>query len=310
MTGLGEHLADYLALRRSLGYKLERAGLLLAQFVAHLEAAGVENFSVADAVAWATLPAAGSRRWWALRLSVVRGFAVYLHNLDPAVEVPPADLLPAGACRATPYLYSDADIAALMEAATTLRYPLRTATYQTLIGLLAVTGMRVGEAIRLNRGDVDLAEGVITVWHTKFNKSRQLPLHPSTTIALRSYLQTKERLAPTQLTVTSAMFISPVGTRLLACNVESTFRLLVARCGLQARSGNCRPRMHDIRHSFIVNAVLDGYRSGADVQARLAVISTYAGHVDPKATFWYLTASPELLAIAANRLDAYLGGVR
>jgi len=308
MTGLDEHLVDYLSLRRSLGYKLERAGLLLAQFVAHIRASGVETFSVADAVQWATLPAAGSGWWWKQRLSVVRGFAVYLHNLDPAVEVPPADLLPAGIPRATPYLYSEADITALMAAATTLRSPLRVATYQTLIGLLAVTGMRVGESIRLNRADVDLAEGVITVWHTKFDKSRRLPLHPSTTMALRDYLKNKERLAAGP--VTSAVFISPAGTRLLACNVESTFRLLVARCGLQARSGNCRPRIHDIRHSFIVNAVLDGYRSGADVQARLPVISTYAGHVDPKATFWYLTASPELLAIAAGRLDAYLGGAR
>jgi integrase len=307
VSRLADHLADYLALRRSLGYKLERAGLLLGQFVAHLDAAGIETPSVADALEWASLPAEGSN-WRAQRLSVVRGFAVYLHSLDPAVAVPGADLLPLRARRATPYLYSGADITKLIEAATTLRYPLRVATYQTLIGLLAVTGMRVGEAIRLNRADVDFTDGVATVWHTKFDKSRQLPLHPSTIAALGSYLRTRERLAPTS--TTPAVFISPAGTRLLVGNVESTFRILVSRSGLRPRSRNCRPRMHDLRHSFAVNAVLDGYRRGEDVQARLAVISTYLGHVDPKATYWYLNASPELMALAGDRLDAYLGGGR
>jgi hypothetical protein len=141
MSRLGDRVADYLALRRSLGYKLERAELLLGQFVGYLDAAGVESFGVADALAWATLPVGGDGWWWAQRLSVVRGFATWLHNLDPSVEVPPKDLLPARSRRATPYLYSDTDISSLMDAAESLRGQLRQATYRALMGLLAVTGM-------------------------------------------------------------------------------------------------------------------------------------------------------------------------
>ena len=307
MSRLEERRVEYLALRRSLGYKLERAGLLLGQFVAYLDAADVEHFTVSDALDWATLPAGGNRWWWATRLSVVRGFATWLHNLDPAVEIPPKDLLPARSPRAVPYLYSDYDIAALMDATASLKGRLRQATYRTLIGLLAVTGMRVGEARRLDRCDVDLAEGTITVRHAKFDKARLLPLHPSTTQALGDYLDLRDRLA--RPGACSAVFISPPGNPLIACNVESTFRIMVARAGLKPR-GAARPRMHDLRHSFIVNAVLHGYRRSQDVQARLAVIATYAGHVDPKYSYWYLTASPELMAIAGQRLDAYLGADR
>lgn len=303
MSALEERVAEYLALRRSLGYKLERAELLLGQFIAHLDTCGVEQFSVADAVAWATLPAGGDRCWWAQRLSVVRGFATWLHNLDPAVEIPPVDILPFQARRAVPYLYSQADITALMDAAATLKGRLRQATYRTLIGLLAVTGMRVGEARHLDRADVDFTEGTLRVRHAKFDKSRLLPLHPSTTQALSDYLSLRDRLAPPD--ASTAVFISPPGRPLIACNVESIFRILVARAGLAPR-GAARPRMHSLRHSFIVGAVLDGYQRGLDVQARLAVIATYAGHVDPKASYWYLTASPELMAVVGERLDAHL----
>jgi integrase len=306
VSRLEERRVEYLAVRRSLGYKLERAGRLLAQFVAHLDAAGVEHFSVDDALTWATGPD-GSLWWSAQRLSVVRGFAAWLRNLEPAVEIPPTDLLPARAPRAVPYLYSGDDIAALMDATTVLRGQLRQSTYRTLIGLLAVTGMRVGEARSLERSDVDRAEGTITVRHAKWDKARLLPLHPNTTHALGDYLKLRVRLAPPG--ACTAVFISPAGNALLATNVESTFRILVATAGLQAR-GPARPRMHDLRHSFIVNAVLDGYRRGEDVQARLAAISTYAGHVDPRYTYWYLSASPELMDIAGQRLDHYLAGAR
>lgn len=305
MTALAERVGEYLALRRALGYKLERAESLLGQFVAYLDAAGIEHFSVENALAWATLPA-GGRWWWSQRLSVVRGFAAWLHNLDPETEIPPADLLPAPIPRAVPYLYSQDDIVALMDAAGSLKGRLRQVTYRTLIGLLAATGMRVGEARALQLADVDLKEGTVTVRHAKFDKSRLLPLHPTTTAAMRDYLEVRHLLAP--IGCGQAVFVSPAGTALLATNVESTFRILVARTGLQPR-GAARPRIHCLRHSFIVNAVLDGYQRGLDVQARLAVIATYAGHVDPKASYWYLTASPELMAIAGQRLDAHLNEV-
>jgi integrase/recombinase XerD len=238
----------------------------------------------------------------------VRGFAAYLHTLDPTAAVPPAGLLPAGSRRATPYLYSDDQIAALIAAADTLRFALRTATYRTLIGLLAVTGMRVGEAIRLDRDDIDDTHGVLLVHDSKFGKSRELPLHPSTLRALRDYERARDRLCPSPNT--PAVLVSTAGTRLLYYNVSWTFLKLVRRAGLRPRSASCRPRLHDLRHTFAVRTILDAYRSGGDVHARLALLSTYLGHVDPAKTYWYLSAAPELMALAGRRLERHLEGRR
>lgn len=305
MSPLRQALADYLAVRRSLGYKLARPEKLLGQFITYLEDAGAETVTTGHALAWATLPG-GNQSWHALRLSAVRGFATYLRTIDPSAEVPPADLVPWRPCRATPYLYSDADIAALIAAAASLRFPLRVATYQTLIGLLAVTGIRVGEAIRLDHTDLDLPDGVLTVRESKFGKSRLLPLHPTTAEALRGYLRLRDRLHPHPSA--PAVFISPAGTRLLYCNVQATFARLARRAGLRPRSASCRPRIHDLRHSFAVASLLDAYAAGQDGQARLALLSTYLGHVDPAATYWYLSAAPELLALAGQRLEHHLAG--
>jgi integrase len=301
MSTLRGSLADYLTMRRALGYKLHRPEKLLAQFVDYLEKLGADRVTVENAVAWARLPASGSVNWWASRLSVARSFAAYLHTLDPANQVPPPDVLPYRTHRVTPYLYSDQDIAALISAASSLRFPLRVTTYQTLIGLLAVTGMRVGEAISLDRDDLDLDQGVLVVRTGKFGKSRELPLHTSTVRALRAYMHCRARLHPPPRT--SAVFVSSAGTRLLYCSVNWTFLKLVLRAGLQHRSASCRPRLHDLRHTFAVGTLLDWYRAGVDVQARLPLLSTYLGHVDPGATYWYLSAAPDLLALASGRLE-------
>jgi integrase/recombinase XerD len=303
---LREALIDYLKIRRALGYKLARAEKLLVQYLDHLDGLGEELVTVQNAVAWATLPAGGNPNWWAYRLCCVRGFAAYLHALDPSHQLPPADLLPHRPRRATPYLYSHTEIAALMAATSSLRFPLRRATYRTLIGLLSVTGMRVGEAIRLDNGDVDLRHGVLTVRETKFGKTRELPLHSSTVNALRGYLRFRDQCRPER--VTDAAFISPVGTRLLYCGVSLTFLQLVERAGLEPRSARCRPRLHDFRHAFAVRTLLDWYRDGLDVRPRLPLLSTYLGHVHPKDTYWYLEAAPELLGIAAGRLELSVGG--
>jgi integrase len=305
MSPLRQALAGYLAVRRALGYKLARPEKLLGQFITYLEAAGATTITTEHALAWAILPA-GDASWHASRMSAVRGFAAYLRTIDPSAEVPPADLIPWRPRRATPYLYSDADITALIAAAARLRFPLRTATYQTLIGLLAVAGMRVGEAIRLDRPDADLDVGVLTIRQSKFGKSRLIPLHPTTTAALRGYLRLRDRLHPHPST--AALFITPAGTRLMYCNVHSTFQQLARHAGLQPRSSSCRPRIHDLRHSFAVRSLLDAYASGQDGQARLALLSTYLGHVDPAATYWYLSAAPELLALAGQRLEHHLAG--
>jgi integrase len=307
MIPLRQALADYLEIRRALGYKLERAEKLLLQYLEHLDAIGAETVTVNNAVGWATLATAGKdAHWWAFRLSVIRGFAGYLHALDDRHEVPPTDVLPNRVHRAIPYLYSQEEIAALMAATGSLRGELRQATYRTLIGMLAVTGMRVGEAIRLDNNDVDLRHGILTVRGTKFGKSRELPVHATTVDALRSYLRLRDRICPEP--VTDAALISPAGTRLIYCNVHSTVRDLRRRVGLLPRSTACRPRIHDVRHTFAVRTLLGWYQAGAEVQPRLPLLSTYLGHVHPKDTYWYLQAAPELLQIAAGRLERSQGG--
>lgn len=236
-----------------------------------------------------------------MRLTVVRGFARYLHALDERHEVPPADLLPARWHRPTPYLYSEADLGRLLGAARALPRPLRAATYATLIGLLAVSGMRVGEAIGLDRGDLDWSAGLLIVREAKFGKSRELVLHPSALAALRPYDRGRRQLWPRPRT--PAFFISVTGTRLIYSEVQRTFGVLVHQAGLAPRSGRCRPRLHDLRHSFAVNTLLGWYRAGLDVEARMHSLSTYLGHIDPANTYWYLSAAPELLALAGERLE-------
>jgi integrase len=307
MSNLRQALDDYLALRRSLGYKLERAGRLLADFIGHLLTAGTDTITIDAALSWAMQPCDADPSWWAHRLSAVRGFARHLHALDPVHEVPPAGLLPHKTVRATPYLYADTDVVALMAAAGGLRSALRAATFETLVGLLAVTGLRIGEALRLDRSDVDLDQAVLQIHNSKFGKSREVPLHPSTVEALAAYARQRDRLC--RRPICPAFFISTAGTRLLYCNVHLTWLDLVRRAGLEPRSAWCRPRPHDLRHSFAVRTLLRWYRDGADVQARMPALSTYLGHVHPASTYWYLSGAPELLRLAAARLDAESGGL-
>jgi len=304
MSSLRQQLDDYLQTRRALGFKLATDGKLLASFVAYMDAASADTITVAHAVRWATLPSSAKPVYHAKRLRAVRGFARYLNTLDPAHELLATDLLSSsGWRRPAPYIYTPQEITALMAAAGGLKTRLGAATMRTLIGLLAVTGMRVGEAIRLDRGDLDLQHGRLIVRDSKFGKSRQLPLHPTTITALRDYLHVRYALKPQP--DTTALLIGTWGGRLSRDVVESTFRLLRGRVGLTARPGSAPPRVHDIRHSFAVHTMLDAYHSGGDPSAYASALSTYLGHSDPSATYWYLSAAPELLALAAARLEAH-----
>ncbi len=308
MSALHQAVEDYLEIRRALGYKLEHHEKLLVQFVDYLNEIPITTVTVDHAMAWATLPTGSTTLWWQTRLSIVRGFAVWLAAIDPATEIPPTDLLPCPRQRAIPYLYSDDDITALLAATGAIRSVLRGATYRTLIGLLTVTGLRIGEAISVDRDDLDLRNGLLVVRSGKFGKSRELPLHETTVEALADYMRLRDRHQPDP--ATEALFISTVGTRLCYRNVSRTFRQLTQQAGLTPHSASHLPRLHDLRHSFAVNTIIDGYRTGADVHARLALLSTYLGHVDPANTYWYLSAAPELLALASERLEDYLGGRR
>jgi integrase/recombinase XerD len=300
VTGLSAALADYLQLRRQLGFALERPAGLLSGFVVYAEAEGAGYVTTELALSWAVQPAGADPSWHAARLSAVRQFAGYLRAFDPRTEVPPAGLLPGGRRRAEPYLYSADQITALMTAAGAIRAPLKAATYQTLIGLLTVTGMRVGEAIGLDRSDTDLDGGIITVRHAKFGKSRQLPLHPTAVAAIADYAILRDRHCP--YPQTQAFFVSLTGTRLIYKNVHCRYRQLTHAAGLEPRSARCRPRIHDLRHSFAVATLISWYQDGGDAAARLPLLSTYLGHTDPGDTYWYLQAAPELLTLAAARL--------
>jgi integrase len=300
---LRDALEDYLRLRRALGFKLNSAGRLLGQFVDYLEQRGVETISIDDALAWASLPAGASTHWRAIRLRAVRGFAAYLHGIDASVMVPPAGLIRSGPCRATPYLYSASEIVSLLEATTGLRPRLRALTYYSLIGLLAVSGMRIGEAIGLNDDDLDAERDLLIVRHAKFDKVRLVPLHPTTTAALGRYQQQRDELLPRRSS--PALFVSSVGSRLLHSNIGLTFAGLTRRSGISPRSASCRPRVHDLRHAFAIASLLDCYSTGGDVAVMLPRLATYLGHSDPKHTFWYLSAAPELMALAGEKLESY-----
>ncbi len=233
----------------------------------------------------------------------MRGFARYLHAIDPATEIPPAGVFPARRHRPAPYLWSEQDIAGLLETATTLPSSLRAATYQALFGLLAVSGMRVGEAAGLDRDDLDTANGVITIRHAKFDRPRLVPLHASTTTALNTYLSERDRLCPAPASV--ALFITATGTRLNRSDIAKTLRQLTTTMGL--RTDTVHPTPHQLRHSFAVRTMIDWHRAGVRIDDHIAVLSTYLGHVSPADTYWYLSASPELMALAADRLETRYG---
>jgi integrase/recombinase XerD len=295
---------DYLTMRRALGFKLIAQGRLLMEFIGYCDQQGLDHVRTDAAVDWAVHPPKGGHDqvYQARRLMVVRDFARHLAAIDPATEVPPHDVLPYHQRHAAPHIYTAEQIDTLIAAAEQLRPRLRVATCQTLLGLLAVTGMRISEACKLNDDDIDHDRGVIRIVNSKFNKSRQVLVHASTLNALADYRQQRDALSVT--TSCPALLITGHGTRLSPEYARQTFVKLIDATGIGSRPGQRRPRLHDIRHSVAVWTLMDFYRDGGDVQARLPLLSTWLGHIDPKSTYWYLQAVPELLALAAGRLEA------
>ena len=284
---LNRHVEDYLRLRRSLGFKLVRPGVVLPQFVAWLHAAGTTTITVDAAVAWAASPPGVSPISKVHRLGAVRGFARYLRTIDPATEIPPADVFARPAHRANPYLYSPAEIRELLEATGALRPAIRALTHRTLLGLIAVTGLRLGEAVSLRRDHVDLGDGVVTVGGWKTSPERLVPLHPSTTAAMLDYAKVRDERFPAPRTDT--FFVSAVGTPLIREGVEETFRQLTTAIGIS--TDTVKPRIHDLRHSFAIARLIDWYRCGQDPAGKMAVLSTYLGHINPAGTYWYYSDS-------------------
>jgi integrase/recombinase XerD len=302
MTDLRSAVNDYLTVRRQLGFQLREPERLLDDYLSFCEHAGEQHLTTELAVRWARSVKAHPNRWQR-RLGVIRGFARYLTTIDPETEIPSEDLLRAALPRVAPYLYSQTEITALMSAARELSPPVRAATFETIIGLLAVSGLRAGEALGLDRADVDLHDGALHVRAGK-GKQREVPLHDTTTRALVDYGRLRDR-SVTELQ-SPAFFVSPSGSRLSKGAFNGTFAKLIRRIGLEGRGQRARPRAHDVRHSFAVRTLIDWYRDGEDVDRQMPLLSTFLGHVDPASTYWYLQAAPELLALISERLEGLL----
>jgi integrase/recombinase XerD len=307
VSELRENLAAYLVMKRSLGYVANEGNHLLPSFVAFMERSGHDYVTTTQALAWAndspgSLPVTRSQR-----LGVVRGFAKYLAAFDERTEVPPPELLPRRYSRLTPHIYSDAEIDALMAAASRLSPPLRAATYETLIGLLSVSGIRFGEAARLLPGDVDFGRSCLVVRAHKRSPAREVPLDASTLGELARYRELRER-HPHQASPT--LLVSLAGHQLTSCSADHTFAELVRDAGVVARGGRRHPRLHDCRHTFAIKTIMDWHRDGVDVDRAMPLLSKVLGHANPASTYWYLEAVPELMEVVRARAARALGGLK
>jgi len=308
MSTLREACEQYLQLRRQLGYRLRGVACLLQNFVTFAEREDAAHVTTDLALRWAQQPAGAQPATWAARFRVVRRFAVWLSATDHRTEVPPAGLLPCRYRRQRPYLYSDAEIERRVRAAGRLPSAagLKGRTFATIFGLLAATGLRVSEALALDREDVDLEQGVLRVRRTKFGKSRLVAVHESTRQILADYAHQRDQVV--QRPATAAFFLSERGGRMTEWTTRYNFAKVSRAVGLRAPTTNCRhgrgPRLHDMRHRFAVCALLNWYRAGIDVEREIPKLATYLGHVHVNETYWYIEAVPELLELATRRLES------
>jgi integrase len=309
MKTFREAIQDYLTLRRGLGFKLKKHSRMLEEFASFLEQKGALRITSRLALQWATEPQHIQPAEWAARLSVARGFARYWSATDPTTEIPPEGLLPYRHNRAKPYLYSDGQIQQLLEAAKNMPAPhtLQPWTYHSLFGLLAVTGLRISEALNLLSTDVDWSEGILTIRASKFGKSRLIPLHGSSLKILSDYDVRRDALFADRKT--PYFFCSRYGGRLDEGQVRRVFYFISRQIGIREATASNGPRLHDFRHRFAVETLLRWHRTGEDVQRRLPILSTYLGHGHVTDTYWYVTGTPELMAAVGQRLDKRWEGI-
>ena len=309
MKSLNQAVDDYLALRRSLGFKLREYGICLHEFVLFLKANGSARVTNKLAVEYATQRQYEKPVSWSRRLIIIRGFACYHIGTDPQTEIPPIGLLRFRSQRARPYVYSKDEIRRLLEAALNIESPhqLQPQTYYCLFGLLAVSGLRVGEAINLQPQDMDWSTGVLTIRGAKFGKSRLVPLHPSTRSVLFDYAQRRDEIYARR--PVSYFFVSSHGTKLEKPNLSRIFRELSRQIGIRKSGVRYGPRLHDFRHRFAIETLLGWYRRGEQVTRRMPVLSTYLGHGNVTGTYWYLSNTPELMVAASHLLETRWKGV-
>jgi len=306
MTRLRRALEEYLALRRGLGSELHAAGARLRRFVEFLDREGVAVVTGEVALRWATTPSSATSATWAQRLDDVRRFASWLSATDPRTEVPSRQLLPDRYRRRPPYIYEDDEVERIVREAARLPSPLglRGCTYATLFGLLSASGLRISEALALDREDVDLRAGILAVRRAKFGKSRFVPIHDSTSRALLRYAQQRDRVLPRP--ASPAFLLSERGVRVTQCSARYNFAVVSRAAGLRPATRGRRhgrgPRLHDMRHRLAARTLVRWYREGREVERELPKLSTYLGHVHVADTYWYIEAVPELLRLATERV--------
>jgi integrase len=311
MNTLQQAVDDYLALRRSLGYKLREYGECLMEFVSFLKKQGAAHITNKLAVEYATQRQHEKPVSWSRRLIIIRGFARYRIGADPKTEIPPIALLRFRSRRARPYVYSHDEIRRLLQAALKIESPhqLQRHTYYCLFGLLAVSGLRLGEAVNLQPQDVDWAEGVLTIRGAKFGKTRLVPLHSSTLAVLRNYAKVRDEIFAGR--ILPAFLVTSHGTKLEKTNLSRIFRDLSRQIGIRKSGARNGPRLHDFRHRFAIQTLLRWYRRGESVPQRMPILSTYLGHGNVSGTYWYLSSTPELLVVASKLIETrWKGAVR
>ncbi len=306
MSELRQAMDEYLTLRRSLGFELREPETVLRCFVAFAEREGASYIATDLVLRWTRQPSRAQPATWASWVAMVRRFARWWSATDPRTEVPPEGLLPHRFRRQRPYIYSDDEIERLVRAAAQLSSAngMRALAFSTFFGLLAATGMRLSEGLALDRSDVDLDQGILTVRRAKFGKSRLVPLHASTREALESYAAQRDRIL--RRVETPAFFVSEHGRRITQWSARYNFARVSQQIGLRQPVGDYRhghgPRLHDLRHRFAVRTLIEWYRTGLDVEREIPKLATYLGHVHVNDTYWYIEAVPELLQLATERL--------
>jgi integrase len=313
MKSLHDHLTEYIAARRALGTRLEEPAQTLRQFVKFLAHKKARFITIKLALEWSQQSQGVQRATWARKLSMVRQFARWMSVIEPRHQVPPRRLLDVRHRRSKPHIYSDDEIARLMAEAAELKSSkgMKALNLETLIGLLAATGLRPGEAAALEIDDVDLQAEVLVIRESKFGKSRQVPIHPSTVAALKRYARQRDQIIRNP--GSSFFFVSDRGTALDLGAVRRWFCKISRACGLRKNPGGHRcgrgPRLQDLRHTFATKRLVEWYRAGSNVALQMPKLATYLGHSSVGCTYWYIEAVPELLELATEfQLTAGQGG--
>jgi len=310
MSALAHELNRYLTIRRSFGFDLVTDARVLRRFVAFAECQDAPYITTDLFLKWKAAFGNAGQATWAARFGMVRLFAQWLNGFDPRHEVPPKGLIPGRYRRTRPHIYSEQEIARIVEEAARLPsiYGIRGLTYSTLFGLIANTGLRITEAIGLNNGDVDLDTAVLTVRMGKAGKARLVPVSASTRGRLAAYADERDRLLGQ---TPESFFASEAGTRPDDCAVRYNFALVCQRIGLRSAQRFYKhgrgPRIHDLRHTFVARTLINWYRTGKDPEREMVKLSIYLGHAKPANTYWYIEAVPELLELAARRTAQMLG---